>query len=186
MLFYSILRKQLLYLLQGATLKFHELKMSGTGNYDIGITVEPMPHLRGNRSNDEGYIDGIILLARLKGGTMSGATQVNSYELNLMAPVDVEDYDGSRIILASFECHSLMLESAHNGIIRYKGFLSAAEAHTQEVYDSLVGLKTTEEFEKVSALTTATGRLKYFPPVCEGAQQFIGWQANITMKPYLP
>lgn len=167
-------------------MEFDELKMFGTGRYDIGITVEPMPHLRGNRSNDEGYINGIILLARLKGGTMTGASRVNSFEVNLMAPEDVEDYDGSRIILASFEFHSLMLDSAHNGVIRYKGFLSAAEAHTQDVYDSIVGLKTPEEFEKVTALTTATGRLKYFPPVCEDAQQFIGWQANLTMKPYLP
>lgn len=165
-------------------MKFDQLEMSGTGSYDIGITVEPMPHLRGNRTDDEGYADGIIQLARIKGGTLSGAARVNSYEANLMAPDGVEDYDGSRIVLASFEFHSLMLDSAHNGVLRYKGFLSAAEAHTQDVYDSLVGLKTPEEFEKVEALTTATGRLKYFPPVCESVQRFIGWQANITMKPH--
>lgn len=167
-------------------MKFDELTMFGTGKYDIGIAVEPMPHLRGGRGNDEGYVDGITLLARLRGGTMSGATHVNSYELNLMAPENVEDYDGSRIILASFEFHSLMLDTAHNGVLRFKGFLSSAEAHTQDVYDSLAGLTTPEEFETVDALTTSTGRLKYFPPVCEAAQQFIGWQANITMKPYTP
>ena len=61
-----------------------------------------------------------------------------------------------------------MLDSAHNGILRYKGFLSAAEAHTQGVYDSLVGLTTPEEFEKIQALTTATGRLKYFPARLQG------------------
>jgi hypothetical protein len=165
-------------------LKFDELKMSGTGSYDIGITLEAMPHLRGNRFDDDGYLDGLLLFARLKGGTINGASRVNSYELNLMAPSGIEDHDGSRIILASFEFHSLMLDSAHNGTLRYKGFLSAAEAHTQDVYDSLVGLKTLEEFEKISALTTATGRLRYLPPVFEPAQQFIGWQANITMKPY--
>lgn len=167
-------------------MELDELTMFGTGTYDIGITVEPMPHLRGNRNNDGGYYNGLILLARLKGGTLSGSTRVSSYEANLMAPVDVEDIDGSRIILASFEFHSLVLDSAHNGVMRYKGFLSAAEAHTQDVYDSLVGLTAPEEFEQIPALTTATGRLKYFPPVYEPAQQFIGWQANITMKPYTP
>lgn len=167
-------------------MRFEQLEMSGTGTYDIGITVEPMPHLRGNRVDDEGYADGIILLARIKGGSLSGASRVNSYEANLMAPEGVEDYDGSRIVLASFEFHSLMLDTAHNGILRFKGFLSAAEAHTQDVYDSIVGLTTPEEFETVDALTTATGRLKYFPPVCEAVQQFIGWQANLTMKPYAP
>lgn len=167
-------------------MKFDELTMSGTGKYDIGITVEPMPHLRGNRVDDEGYADGIILLARIKGGLLSGVSRVNSYEANLMAPEGVEDYDGSRIILASFEFHSLVLDTAHNGILRFKGFLSSVEAHTQDVYDSLVGLTTPEEFEKIPALTTVTGGLKYFPPVHKGAQRFIGWQANLTMKPYAP
>lgn len=167
-------------------MKFDELKMFGTGKYDIGITVEPMPHLRGNRYNDDGYVEGIVLLARIKGGTFTGASRVNSFEANLLAPEGVEDYDGSRIILASFEFHSLTLDNAHNSVIRYKGFLSAAEAHTQEVYDSLVDLKTSEEFEKIPALTTVTGGLKYFPPVCEAALPFIGWQANLTMRPYTP
>lgn len=167
-------------------MKIDELRIFGTGKYDIGITVEPMPHLRGNRYNNEGYVDGIVLLARLKGGTLAGASRVNSFEANLLAPEGVEDYDGSRIVLASFEFHSLKLDNAHNGVIRYKGFLSAAEAHPQEVYDSLVDLKTPEEFEKIPALTTVTGGLKYFPPVYEAAQQFIGWEAHLTMRPYNP
>lgn len=167
-------------------MKFEELKMFGTGSYDIGITVEPMPHLRGSRFNDDGYAEGITLLARVKGGTLSGAAKVNSFEVNLMAPEGVEDEDGSRVILASFEFHSLLLDNAHNGILRFNGFLSAAEAHPQAVYDSLTFLASTEEFEKVSALTTATGRIKYFPPVWEEAQQFIGWQAQLTMRPYNP
>lgn len=169
-------------------MQFEQLEMSGTGRYDIGITLEPTPHLRGNRSGDwdllDEYPSGVIRLAHLKGGTLNGVSQVNSYEANLMAPEDVEDYDGSRIILASFELHSLTLDTAHNGILRFKGFLSAANAHTQDVYDSIVGLTTPDEFEKIQALTTATGGLKYFPPLCEGAQRFLGWQANLTMKPH--
>ena len=172
-------------------MQLEQLEMSGTGAYDIGITLEPMPHLRGNRTGDWDILDeyprGVIPLARIKGGTLAGASRadVNSFEANLLAPEGVEDYDGSRVILASFEFHSLMLDNAHNGVIRYKGFLSAADAHPQEVYESLVDLTKPEEFEKVPALTTVTGGLKYFPPKYEAAQRFIGWQANLTMRTYV-
>lgn len=165
-----------------------ELKIFGTGPDDIDITLEPMPHLRGNRTSDwellDEYPKGVIRLAHVKGGALSGTSQANSYEVILMAPEGVEHYDGFRIILASFEFHSLKLDMARNGVLRFKGFLSAAEAHPQEVYDSLVDLKTSEEFEKVPALTTVTGGLKYFPPTYEAAQQFLGWQANLTLRSY--
>jgi hypothetical protein len=39
--------------------------------------------------------------------------------------------------------------------------------------------------EKVPALTTVTGMLKYFPPTWEEAQQFIGWKAQLTIRPHV-
>lgn len=163
---------------------FKELELFGDGKYGIGITVEPTPHLRLHRDSGDGYVDR-ILLAKVKGGTLIGASKSDSYEVNLMAPLGVEDHDGSRIILASFEFHSLQLESAYNEVLHFKGYLSAVEAHPQEVYDSLRGLMTSEEYEKVPALTTATGRLKYLPPTYEEAQQFIGWQTKVSLRPQI-
>ena len=170
-------------------MKIEELQLSGDGKYDIGITVEPMPHMRGNRYNDDGYYDGITLLAKVKGGTFTGTSKNSSnnncYEVNLMAPQGVEDVDGDRIVLASFEFHSLQLDNAYNGVLRFTGFLSAAEAHPQGVYDSIAGLTSPEDLEKVPALTTVTGMLKYFPPTWEEAQQFIGWKAQLTIRPHV-
>lgn len=163
---------------------YKELELYGTGKYGIGIVVEPTPHLRLHRDSGDGYVDR-ILLAKVKGGTLIGASKSDSYEVNLMAPLGVEDSDGSRIILASFEFHSLQMESAYNGIIHFKGYLSAVEAHSQETYDSIRDLTTVEQFEQVPALTTAVGRLKYLPPTCVEAQQFIGWQAKLTVRPQL-
>jgi hypothetical protein len=161
---------------------FKELELFGDGNYGIGIFLEPTPHTRLHRDANDGYVERVAL-AKIKGGTMLGATKNDSYEFNLMAPVGVEDLDGSRIILASFEFHSLQLETAFNGILHFKGYLSAVEAYSQETYDSIRGLTTPDQFEQVPALTTATGRLKYLPPVCEDAQQFIGWQAKVSLRP---
>lgn len=163
---------------------FKELELFGDGKYGIGITVEPTPHLRLHRDNGDGY-DETTLLAKIKGGTLIGASKNDSYEVNLMAPQGVEDSDGDRIILASFEFHSLQLESAYNGVLHFKGYLSAVEAHPQEVYDSLRGRMTSEEYEKVPALVTATGRLKFLPPTYEEAQQFIGWQAKVSLRPQI-
>jgi hypothetical protein len=166
-------------------MKIEELQLSGDGKYDIGITVEPMPHLRLSRLDDDGYREGITLLAKVRGGTFLGTNKNNSYEVNLMAPYGVEDHSGDNIILASFEFHSLQLDSAYNGILHFTGFLSAAEAHSKETYDALAGLSTTEEFERIPALTTSTGRLKYLPPLWEEAQQFLGWQAKLTVRPHV-
>ena len=163
---------------------FKELELFGDGNYGIGITVEPTPHLRLHRDSGDGY-DERTILAKVKGGTLIGASKSDSYEVNLMAPLGVEDDDGSRIILASFEFHSLQMESAYNGVLRFKGYLSAVEAHSQETYDAIRGLTTVEQFEQVPALTTATGRLRYLPPSCEDAQQFIGWKAEVSLRPQI-
>lgn len=163
---------------------FKELELFGDGNYGIGIFLEPTPHTRLHRDDNDGYVERVAL-AKIKGGTMLGTTKNDSYECNLMAPLGVEDYDGSRIILASFEFHSLQLESAFNGVLHFKGYLSAVEAHSQETYDAIRGLTTVEQFEQVPALTTATGRVKYLPPTHDEAQQFIGWQAKISLRPQI-
>lgn len=161
---------------------FKELELFGDGKYGIGIALEPTPHTRLHRDVNDGYVDR-VLLAKIKGGTMLGTTKNDSYEINLLAPLGVEDDDGSRIILASFEFHSFQLESAYNGVLRFKGYLSAVEAHSQETYDAIRGLTTVEQFEQVPALTTATGRLRYLPPSFEEAQQFIGWKAEVSLRP---
>lgn len=163
-------------------MEFKELELFGTGNYGIGIVVEPAPHFRLHRDSGDGY-NRRTLLAKVKGGTFLGASKNDSYEVNLMAPLDVEDTDGDRIILASFEFRSLQLDSAYNGVLQFRGYLSAVEAHSQETYDLIRSFKTVEEYEKVSALTTVTGRLKYLPPTHAEAQQFLGWQAELTVRP---
>lgn len=163
-------------------LTFKELELFGIGKYGIGIEVEPNPHLRVHRDSGDGYSQR-TLLAKILGGTFTGVSKNDSYEVNLMAPLDVEDVDGDRIILASFEFHSLQLESAYNGVLHFNGYLSSVNAHSQGTYDSIRDLRTVEEFEQVPALTTATGRLKYLPPTCAEAQQFIGWQAKLSLRP---
>lgn len=169
---------------------FEELKVFGTGPYDIGITIEPMPHARLSRYNDDGYYDGITLLARMKGSFLSGvssnSSKNNCYEVNVLTPDDVYGFDGDRIILASLEFHSLNMVSAHNRAIRFSGFFSGANAHYQKIYDSLVGFDKQEEFESLSELTNERGELKYLPPVWEASQKFIGWKANLTVAPYNP
>lgn len=161
---------------------FKELTMTGPGNYDIGIVVSPPPHMRGQRDTSDGY-DERTLLARLTGGTLTGSSDKGMLEVNLMAPSGIEDDDGDRIILASFEFHSFQLESAYNGFLYFKGYLSAVEAHSQEVYDSIKRLRKIEEFEKIPTLTSSDGRLKYLPRALPEAQQFIGWQALVTVRP---
>lgn len=165
-------------------MEFSELTAFGTGQYDIGITVEPMPHLRASRYSDDGFREGITMLARLKGGVLLGTDKENCFEANLMAPWGVEDHAGDNVILTSFEFHSFQIESARSGLMYFKGFLSGADAHPQSVYDRVKGLTTTEEFEAVEELTSSTGRLKYMPPLWEEAQQFIGYRARLTMRPY--
>lgn len=159
---------------------FTALTLRGTGSYDIGIVVEPPPHLRGHRDTGDDN-DERTLLAKLEGGTLTGSSEKGIFEVNLMAPPGVEDDDGDRIILASFEFHSFHLESAFNGLLYFKGYLSAVEAHSQEIYNSLIWLSETEEFEKIPALTSSDGRLKYLPRALPEAQKFIGWQARVTV-----
>lgn len=160
-------------------MKFEPLRLHGPDDYSVSIQVQPVRHARFSRG-DEDY-HGWREIAEIEGATVIGSSERDSFELNVMAPRGVTDDDGDRIVLASFEFHSFQLDVA-GGVLYFKGYLSAVEAHTQEVHDSIRNLQTVEEFEKVDALTDGR-RLKYLPPVYEPAQQFIGWQARVTMVP---
>lgn len=166
-------------------LELADLNLTGTGAYDIGITLEPVPHVRGGRVSDEEAEAYRLPLVHISGGTLMGANSgsQNSFEVNLYAPDGIEDYDGDSIILASFEFHSLQVDFARGPRIGMVGYLSGAYAYTQDVYDTLADISTQEEYEAVSAITNSVGRIHYMAPKYEPAERFMGWKANIALRP---
>ena len=162
---------------------FNELKLHGTGAYRVSITLTPIPHVRMSRAIEADSHGNEVSVAQIYGGTLQGAKESGSYEITVTAPPGVTEEDGATIILAAYEFHSFQLESAYNGILRFKGVLSAAETYPQKVYDSLQGLTTQEEFEAIPALIGSYGSLRYLPPTSKELQQFLGWQASVSLIP---
>lgn len=166
-------------------LEIDTLNITGSGPYNIDIMLEPVPHARGGRVSNEEAEASRTVLASLKGASLEGSNSgsQNSFEVNVYAPNNVEDFSGDPVILACFEFHSVQLDFARNARIDMVGFLSGAYAHSQEVYDSLEGLTTQEEFEAVPALTNAVGHVKYIAPRHDPADPFMGWKAEISIRP---
>lgn len=166
-------------------MELEPLEITGDGPYDFEFRLEGIPHGRGGRTTeleDELYR---AVFAEIKGGSMQGSNSNdnNSFEFIVYAPNGVEDLEGDPVILAALEFHSVQMSYARGSRVSMTGFLTAVNAYPKEVYPSLAGLTTQEDFEAVDAITNAVGRLKYMAPVYAPAQPFMGWKVGITMRP---
>ena len=166
-------------------MELEPLVIEGDGPYDYTFRLEGIPHTRGGRTTDMEDELYRAVFAEIKGGSMKGSNSrdTNSFEFLVYAPNPVEDIEGDSVILAALEFHSMQMEYARGTNVTMSGFLTAVNAHSNEVYASLAGLKTQEEYESVSALTDSVGRIKYMAPVYKEAQPFMGWKVSITMRP---
>lgn len=158
---------------------FISLVIAGHGVFNVTIDLQEMRHSRSSRRKSSFTIHRAVTIegADLDGGLQDGRSM---FEVNSYAPVDIVDSDDDRCLLASFDFHSVVLQSTWGGVFTLRGTLGAAEAYPQGVYDLIDAgreLGTMPEFQ------TPSGEVRYLPPAYEPLQHYLGWEASIRLVP---
>lgn len=160
--------------------EFASLAIVGDGAYFVSIDLIEAPHARLDRYDDEEPdLRGAVTAdgSDLSGGLKDGRS---IFELNSFAPPGVVESDGDRCILASLEFHSVQMTNARGGIIYLRGFLSAAEAYSQDVFDRIAAGTPLEE---ICEMASEHGGIKYRPPKYVPLQDYLGREATIRLVP---
>lgn len=158
-----------------------ELSIAGDGSHRIWIRLEPVPHVtsghpRGRRA--EAFTAAALTGADLNGDHDRGLSR---FEARVFAPPRFEDSDRDRCMLASFEFHHMILDSARNGHLDFTGVLVGALAYPQEAYDALAAGTPLQEIEVAKGRWP--GEIRYLPQPHDELQAYLGWRAKVTLAP---
>lgn len=156
------------------------LDIAGDGFYFAIVDLTPAPHARVDRYGDE--LEDLRGAVTIDGADLVGSLQAGRglFELNSYAPPGVVEADGDRCILASIEFHSVQLTSARGGTLYLSGFLGAAEAYRQDVFDRIA---TGTSLGDIEDLAGDDGPVRYRPPAYVPLQGYLGWEASIRLVP---
>lgn len=158
-----------------------ELTIAGSGSHRIWIRLEPVSHVpsahpRGGRA--EAFSAVALTGADFNGDHDRGLSR---FEARVYAPPGLEDSDGSRCMIASFEFHHIVLDHARNGAMDFTGVLVGALAYPQETYNQLAAGTPLTEID--AAKGRWDGDIRYQPFPHTELQPYLGWRAKIAVAP---
>lgn len=154
------------------------LAAAGNGAYRICVRLEPVSHVRHGRSWPEAFTAVTLTGADFNADHDRGLSR---FEARIYAPPGFVDSDRDRCMLASFEFHHMVLDSARGGVMDFTGVLVGALAYPQDVYDRLAaGCPLTDIDE---ARGNWPGEVRYLPHPHAGLQAYLGWRAKVTIAP---
>lgn len=158
-----------------------ELTIAGSGAHRIWIRLEPVPHVRSG--HPRGRWQDAFQAVALTGADFNGDHHhgLARFEAKVYAPPGFEDSDRSRCMLASFEFHHMVLDSARGGGMDFTGVLVGALAYPQEVYDRIAS--GTPLLEIPELIGRWDDEIKYQPVRNPDLEPFLGWRAKVSIAP---
>jgi hypothetical protein len=158
-----------------------ELTIAGDGPHRIWIRLEPVPHVTSPRPRG-GWPESFRAVT-LNGADFNGDHDrgLSRFEARVYAPPGFEDSDRDRCMLASFEFHHMVLNSARGGARGFTGVLVSALAYPQDSYDRLSAGTPLTEIEEAKGRWP--GEIRYQPHRYAELQPFLGWRAKVTVAP---
>jgi hypothetical protein len=161
--------------------KLPELAIAGAGAHRIWIRLEPVRHVTSARRGP--HLAEAFDAVALTGVDFNGSHDdgLARFEARVYAPPGFEDSDRDRCVLANFEFHHVVLNSAQSGRMDFTGVLVGALAYRQEVYDRIAS--GTPLLEVPEILDQWKESVRYLPVPHPELQQFLGWRARIIMAP---
>lgn len=158
-----------------------ELTIAGDGPHLILIRLEPVPHVSSAHTRD-GWTEAFSAIT-LTGADFTGDHDrgLSRFEARVYAPPGFEDSDRDRCMLASFEFHHMVLDSARGGYLDFTGVLVGALAYPQDVYDRLTAGTPLTGIDE--ARGNWPGEVRYLPHPHAELQSYLGWRAKVTLGP---